>query len=153
MSKRHPSGKGLVRPVWNCVVAVCMATLLSGCSQTSTDGGPTPMATFGPMAVFSAPDESDGTGFGAALDGRLVIESGCLVVRVAGLESAQLPVFPDSSEWDDASATVTMSNGDAYAVGDDVTLGGASSPITADTRLPTGCDEPAEAFYVNTPAR
>lgn len=104
-----------------------------------------------PMATYPAPTSGDAgdTGFGAAIEGELVIDAGCLLVLNVEASEQYLPVFPDNASWDAERRTVTTRSGGSYAVGETVLIGGWSSDLSDEVHVPVGCPDVTEVFYVN----
>lgn len=93
--------------------AVLLLLIGTGCGSEPADS---PEASdVGPLLV-SGP--GDGSGDGAIVAGEVTLEGGC--VLLAGMPV----VWPDGTTWDADTPAVVLPNGDAVAMGDEVTGGG-----------------------------
>jgi hypothetical protein len=102
-------------------VLVAVIALSGACSDDGDAAGPGVTIPIAPPAAGSE---------GAAIDGRLVIEGGCMVIET---EQGMVPVlWPAGTVGDRGSVTTGLRSAD---VGSDVTLGGGESAADSDAAL------------------
>jgi hypothetical protein len=93
--------------------AALLLLLGTGCGDEATDSPDA--AQTGPLLV-SGP--GDGSGDAAIVAGEVTFEDGCLLL-------GRMPVvWPEGTTWDADTPAVVLPNGDAVAMGDEVTGGG-----------------------------
>lgn len=85
-----------------------------------------------------------GEGPGALLEGRLMLEDGCLYVLETHFGDRWLPAFPADAHWDEATRTLSL-DGRSVTAGEEVRLGGGErKPAGAwdeqsDLGIPVAC--------------
>ena len=121
-------------------VAAVMLVLATACSD---DPSPPPIDTTAPFAAYVRTGPWN-VGDSAALDGRLRLADGCLVVE--GDDTTTVPVFPSDFRWDPQDQTLTAF-GLTLTVGEQVYLGGGFTTSTA-AHVPSSCS--GEHFLVQS---
>ena len=121
------------------LVAVA-SVLLAGCGD-DTDGDPADEQESEASALPAVPMD---TAPAAVVDGQLVLQDDCVLLRIAE-EGDLLVIWPPGTELANVggSQTVTMAGGEAAgAIGDDVSLAGGTAPSTGLDRDDLGSSEP-----------
>lgn len=126
------------------VLAVALtfnAVLVSSCSASESDSSRG--AIDGP--VLSASSSREIATMDARLNGRLVLDAdhGCLVLETEGAD-AQAVLWPAGTSWESESAVVVLPDGEKVPVGDFVSAGGGSAPLSRVESL-AGSDVHREA--------
>lgn len=132
-----------MKKIVSCVISGGLALLaLSGCaaaqaSQVQPAEQSASTTTFSDGLLTYQVEQVEGTLVGhtlARLEGTLTSERGCLLV------AGQLVVFPaDGTSWDGTALTV---NGNEFALGDTIVLGGGVVPdATLPENTPDQCEE------------
>lgn len=112
-----------------------MATVLialTGCASS-----PPGVDTDSPAAAYVRTGDW-GEGDAAQLEGRVVLEDGCLTV-VGDAGHVTVPVFPTDFTWDGESESLA-GFGHTFSVGDDVSLTGGYQDTPFADHLPSACE-------------
>ena len=115
--------------------------ILAGCAVTPPPGGE---AADLPFPTFQRGDGAPE----ALLEGKLVLEDGCLAVDSE--VGAYAVVLPDDATWDADAQAVTIDRS-TFEVGDQVSFGGGYSEIRS-VDLEHRCVHGDEIFYAHTVA-